>query len=156
MIANIARYHRGSLPKERHPDYAALDPEAPPDDPLWAALAALAGSLPATGTPPSPVRFRWPPGWLRRAGLDRAPPPEVLPAAAAALAGEALARAGAIGNIELRQSPGRHPFAEFLRQAIPSGWIFLCRLDMAGVGVGVVPVADQEIPRLSSCAKLLD
>jgi exopolyphosphatase/guanosine-5'-triphosphate,3'-diphosphate pyrophosphatase len=28
LIANIARYHRGSLPKERHPDYAALDPEA--------------------------------------------------------------------------------------------------------------------------------
>jgi exopolyphosphatase/guanosine-5'-triphosphate,3'-diphosphate pyrophosphatase len=26
VIANIARYHRGSLPKERHPDFAALNP----------------------------------------------------------------------------------------------------------------------------------
>ena len=26
VIANIARYHRGSLPKERHPEYAALNP----------------------------------------------------------------------------------------------------------------------------------
>jgi len=26
VIANIARYHRGSLPRERHPEYAALNP----------------------------------------------------------------------------------------------------------------------------------
>jgi exopolyphosphatase/guanosine-5'-triphosphate,3'-diphosphate pyrophosphatase len=26
VIANIARYHRGAVPKERHPDYAALNP----------------------------------------------------------------------------------------------------------------------------------
>jgi exopolyphosphatase/guanosine-5'-triphosphate,3'-diphosphate pyrophosphatase len=26
VIANIARYHRGSLPKERHPEFAALNP----------------------------------------------------------------------------------------------------------------------------------
>ncbi|MFH4146454.1 HD domain-containing protein, partial [Acinetobacter baumannii] len=25
VIANIARYHRGALPKEKHPEYAALD-----------------------------------------------------------------------------------------------------------------------------------
>jgi len=25
VIANIARYHRGSLPKERHPEYATLN-----------------------------------------------------------------------------------------------------------------------------------
>jgi exopolyphosphatase / guanosine-5'-triphosphate,3'-diphosphate pyrophosphatase len=25
VIANIARYHRGSLPKERHPEFAALN-----------------------------------------------------------------------------------------------------------------------------------
>src|SRR6185369_7356407 len=26
VIANIARYHRGSLPKKRHPEYEALNP----------------------------------------------------------------------------------------------------------------------------------
>src|SRR5439155_4753756 len=26
VIANVARYHRGSSPKERHPEFAALNP----------------------------------------------------------------------------------------------------------------------------------
>jgi exopolyphosphatase/guanosine-5'-triphosphate,3'-diphosphate pyrophosphatase len=33
VIANIARYHRGSLPKERHPEYAALN--AADRDNVW-------------------------------------------------------------------------------------------------------------------------
>ena len=45
VIANIARYHRGSLPKERHPEYAALN--AADRDNVWklAGIVRLADAL---------------------------------------------------------------------------------------------------------------
>lgn len=45
VIANIARYHRGALPKEKHPEYATLDVKA--RDAVWklASILRLAEAL---------------------------------------------------------------------------------------------------------------
>ncbi|MER3428789.1 MAG: exopolyphosphatase [Pyrinomonas sp.] len=45
IIANVARYHRGALPKEKHPDYVALNVEA--RDAVWklASILRLAEAL---------------------------------------------------------------------------------------------------------------
>lgn len=45
MIANVARYHRSSLPKPRHPYYAALPPEARTTVRKLAALLRIADAL---------------------------------------------------------------------------------------------------------------